>query len=200
MKRIEVRRFAGAEIRDEGGGRLEGYAAIFNQKSLLLGSFREVIKPGAFARALREGQDVRALVNHDPSRIIGRTKSGTLKLSEDRKGLRFSVDLPDTECGEALLESVRRGDIDQCSFSFTAQKQAWLEEKNAEGKMEQVRELHDVDLFDVSAVTYPAYPQTSLSARSLFPDGMPEEVRTYLTGDRELEVLRMRVRMAEIFS
>jgi uncharacterized protein len=174
----EFRRFGEVRAIDDQKRVLEGYAAVFNQRSVPLGSFSEEIKPGAFARCLSEKQDVRALINHDPSQVIGRTKSGTLTLKEDERGLHFRCEMPDTQYARDLYESIRRGDIDGASFGFIAQKQAWREEKDGDGKMQAVRELEDVDLSDISPVTYPAYPQTSLSARSqLFPDGIPVEVR-----------------------
>jgi hypothetical protein len=98
--------------------------------------------------------------------------------------LFFSVDLPDTQAARDLMESINRGDIDGCSFGFTAVRQKWADEKDENDNPICVRELHDVDLFDVSAVTYPAYPQTSVDARSLWPDGMPEEVRAHAPAEQ----------------
>jgi HK97 family phage prohead protease len=182
MKR-EIRTLRCTELRAKTGDKpgIEGYAAVFNQRSQNLGGFRETIVPGAFSRALKEDQDVRALVNHDPNQVLGRTKSGTLQLSEDKKGLRFSVDMPDTQTARDLMTSIARGDVDQCSFAFSVRKQAWGDGQDDDtGEKIAIRELHDVDLFDVSAVTYPAYPQTSVDTRSLFPDGVPEEVREHV--------------------
>ncbi|HLZ08961.1 MAG TPA: HK97 family phage prohead protease [Chloroflexota bacterium] len=177
----EIRVFRGAQIRAKAGDKpgIEGYAAVFNELSVPLWGFRERIMPGAFARALREDQDVRALMNHDPNLVLGRSKSGTLTMREDAKGLFFSCDLPDTQAARDLHALVSRGDIDQCSFGFNVTKQTWIDEKNADGTMQSIRELNDVDLFDVSAVTYPAYPQTTVDARALWPDGVPEEVRSH---------------------
>jgi uncharacterized protein len=159
--------------------KLEGYAAVFNKQSENLGGFREIIKPGAFKRTLREGADVRALFNHDPNFVLGRTKdggkTGTLSLSEDDTGLKFSIDMPDTQTARDLMTSVDRGDIDQCSFGFVVKEQNW---KAADPKndVEEIREILDCDLFDTSVVTYPAYTQTSVEARSkfMFPEGAPE--------------------------
>jgi uncharacterized protein len=178
MKR-EIRTIRG-EVRARKGGKpgVEGYAAVFNQRSENLGWFREEIMPGAFANALAEDQDVRALINHDPNLVIGRTKSGTLTLTEDEKGLRFSNDLPDTQVARDLQVSMDRGDIDQCSFGFTVRKQTWIDEKDpATGQMASIRQINEIErLFDVSVVTYPAYPQTTADNRSLWPDGEPEDV------------------------
>jgi len=179
MKR-EFRNFkAKIEVRkkDE-GSECGGYAAVFNSLSEDLGGFRERIMPGAFARALREGQDVRALVNHDPSMILGRSTAGTLSLKEDENGLEWNCSMPNTSYASDLRESLNRGDIDQCSFGFVARTTKWSEEPDPDDPKRTmvVRELHDVDLFDVSAVTYPAYPQTNCDMRTLFPDGEPDDV------------------------
>ncbi len=157
--------------------RIEGYAAVFNVPSHDLGGFIEKVKPGAFARAITAKSDVRALINHDPNCVIGRTKAGTLQLSEDSKGLRFIATLPNTNYARDLYESIRRGDMDQCSFSFTPVKQTWGEMRQADGSYIGTRDLEDVDLFDVSAVTYPAYEETSVSARGRWADCVPADVR-----------------------
>lgn len=141
---------------------MSGYAAVFNSRSQDLGGFVEVIRPGAFARAL--DMDVRALWNHDSNHVLGRTKNGTLRLREDEHGLYMEVDLPDTAMGRDVHEMVRRGDVDQMSFAFSVNKggEEWRKEDG-----QQVRELLDVALYDVSPVTYPAYEATSVSARAL---------------------------------
>lgn len=156
---------------------LEGYAAKFGTYSQDLGGFREKIKPGTFARALAENQDIRALMNHDANLVLGRTKAGTLKVFEDTLGLRWSVQLPNTQLARDLHTSVSRGDIDQCSFAFKVANggEKWTEEKGDDGTYFASRELTDVDLFDVSAVTYPAYLDTNVSAREGF---VPAEVRS----------------------
>ncbi len=132
--------------------------------------------------------DVRCLFNHNPDAVLGRTKAGTLRLSEDRTGLYFDCDLPDTQAGRDVRESVTRGDVDQCSFGFVVQGQNWREEKDGGGGTQAIRELTDVDLFDVSPVTYPAYPQTSVSARLLWPEGEPAEVRKRLSTARSVTI------------
>jgi Escherichia/Staphylococcus phage prohead protease len=177
----EVRFITGAQIRAKSGEKpgVEGYAAVFNQRSVNLGWFREEIKPGAFARAIREKQDVRGLMNHDANLVLGRTKNGTLKLKEDDFGLRFEADLPDTQTARDLHELVKRGDIDGCSFGFVVTKQTWREERQQDGSMLTIREVEDLDLFDVGPVTFPAYTQTSVDSRSLWPEGLPEEVRAH---------------------
>lgn len=165
---------------------ISGYASVYNQPTDKAG-FREVVKPTAFDRALRAKQDVRVLFNHDPSKILGRTKSGTAELFSDNKGLKFRCEMPNTTTGNDVMESIKRGDIDQCSFGFVPVKQAWVNTPDPADKNKTIttRELHDVDLADVSAVTYPAYQGTSVGEgrsmsamefRSFFPEGLPDDV------------------------
>lgn len=165
MKQRE-NRFLSREMRvkrnDAGQPMIEGYAAVFNSQSQDLGGFREVIAPGAFAGDLKTNPDVRALFNHDESLILGRTKSGTLTLSEDETGLFWSCVLPDTAAARDLAVSVERGDVDQCSFGFICLDDTW--ELN-EGT--PLRTVKAAALFDVSAVTYPAYEATSVGMRSV---------------------------------
>lgn len=181
---IERRFFRMSQVRSSRGGKgILGYAAVYDQLSDDLGGFREKILRGAFTRCLASDPDVRCLFNHNPELILGRTKSGTLDLSEDPNGLFFDCELPETSVGRDLRESVSRGDVDQCSFSFQVEGQNWREEKTPDGDVRTIRELTDVDLFDVGPVTFAAYPQTSVSARGavdakmLFPEGIPSEVR-----------------------
>lgn len=175
-----------AELRAEGQGdeiALAGYAALFNSESKDLGGFRETVAPGAFTRSLKEGADVKALVNHDPSQLLGRSKNGTLTLSQDDRGLKFRVVLnPKSQAHRDLHASVERGDMDECSFAFTVDKdgQTWTKKPDTNGSEDfyAARTLLDVDLMDVSVVTYPAYNNTSVTARSLFPDGELPEIRS----------------------
>ena len=144
------------------GTTIEGYAAVFNSLSEDLGGFREIISPGAFKRSLKAGADVRALVDHDPAKILGRNKAGTLSLREDDHGLHVRIKPPDTTAGRDTVESLRRGDVDQMSFAFSVVSDEWNTDDGQE-----VRTINDVDLHDVSIVTYAAYPDTSVAVRSL---------------------------------
>ena len=141
--------------------------------------FRERVMTGAFARAIRDKQDARHLQNHDVNRVLGRTSAGTTVISEDETGLRFETLLPDTSYARDLAALVARGDVDEGSFGFECRAggDRWVKEGGVE-----VRELVDVDLFDVSTVTFPAYPGTDaeLSQRAMFPDGIPAELRSHL--------------------
>ncbi len=145
-------------------GTLHGYAARFDSESVDLGGFTERISPGAFTEALQTS-DVRALVNHDPNLVLGRTPK-TLRLHEDHQGLRFELDLPDTTVGRDTAESVRRGDVSGCSFSFTLADAGDSWSTGAAGTSR--REIHQIGtLFDIGPVTYPAYPDTAVAARHL---------------------------------
>jgi len=193
--KIERRFIKSTELRAETQGdqmALVGYASMFGQQSEDLGGFRETVMPGAFARSIREGADVKCLMNHDPSLIMGRTKNKTLTLEEDAKGLKFRVVLPPTQAARDLHALVSRGDMDQCSFAFTARDQEWADERDGNGDLYASRKLMDVDLMDVSAVTYPAYTGTQVSARDLFPEGEPVEVRSALDATAAAKALAQR--------
>lgn len=139
---------------------LTGYAAVFNSDTDIGGWWTERIAPGAFAGSI--GRDIRALVDHDWGRIIGRTKSGTLRLSEDDRGLKVEIDVPNTTDGNDLWELVERGDISGMSFGFRVTKQEWDETIDP-----PVRTIKEVELFEVSAVAFPAYDDTEIGKRSL---------------------------------
>ena len=159
---------AGLEVRaDEGESpRIVGHAAVFDRDSDPIGGmFIERIAPGAFKRALGEGQDVRALINHDANFVLGRSKAGTLRMAEDKVGLAIEIDPPDTQAARDLMTSIGRGDIDQMSFAFTVAKGGQRWDEGGEGELD-VRTLTDLDLYDVSVVTYPAYPDTDAGVRA----------------------------------
>ena len=162
------RRCITVDLRAEGEGEsrtLEGYAVVFGSMSEDLGGFREVIEPGAFTAALSEGPDVRALFNHDPNLVLGRTTNGTLRLSEDAYGLKMAVSLPATTYATDVHTLVQRGDVNQMSFAFRARKggETWKTEEDGQ----RLRRLRALSLFDVSVVTYPAYQATTVAARAL---------------------------------
>lgn len=167
MKR-EIRTFGmtGIEIRKAGDkNMLAGHAALYDSMSRDLGGFKETIKPGAFRRAIEEKQDVKALWNHDSGVVLGRTTSGTLRIAEDDKGLAIEIDLPNTTAAADLRELIARGDVDQMSFAFITRLDEWTE-RIVDGRMSVVRELQDVDLYDVSPVTFPAYEETDIAVRA----------------------------------
>jgi HK97 family phage prohead protease len=164
----ELRSLKNVEIRKnedlEDSTTITGYASVFNEETNIGGYYREVIRPGAFKRAIEEKHDVRALVNHDENLVIGRSKAGTLVMAEDKTGLRVEIVIPNTTIGKDLRVSMERGDVDQMSFAFVVRKESW---QNPEDRVElPLREIEDVDLFDVSVVTYPAYEGTVANVRS----------------------------------
>ena len=153
----EVR--AVAEMRRSGRS-LTGYAATFGTEARIA-NFTEVIAAGAFASSLSERGDILALVDHAPTRVLGRTKTGTLELREDDKGLAFNLDVPDTQAGNDVLALAERGDLGGMSFGFTAVEEQW------EGRR---RELRAVDLREISVVAaWPAYDNTVVAARFVLP-------------------------------
>lgn len=150
----------GVEKRAEDTKRtLIGYAAVFNQDADIGGWWVERIDPGAFANTI--GGDIRALVDHDMGRVIGRTKSGTLRLSTDEYGLRVEIDVPNTTDGNDLWELVERGDVSGMSFGFRVLRQEWDERGDTD-----IRIIKEVELLEVSAVAFPAYDGTEIGKRS----------------------------------
>lgn len=163
LSSIEIRSAADGEP-----SHVVGHAAVYNTWSQDLGGFKERVLPGAFAKSLGVS-DVRCLFNHDANYIMGRTKSGTLTLSDEAKGLHFDALAPETQTiRDLVLAPIARGDIDQCSFSFQVREDTWREPKNLAGLWE--RDLVDVELFDVSPVTFPAYTQTDVVVRALLAE------------------------------
>jgi hypothetical protein len=162
VKEIERRTFTVQDVEarqtEDGTMRLRGYAAVFNDASVPL-PFKETIAPGAFRKTLSETPDVRLLINHE-GLPLARTKNGTLTLSEDDRGLFMDAVIADTSEGRDLYKLVERGDVDQMSFAFRVIRQKWSEDRST-------RTLTEVSLADgdVSVVTYPAYPTTTVEAR-----------------------------------
>lgn len=146
---------------EDGQEYLTGYAALFGDPTLIAHSFYESIHPDAFQSALARNDDVRALFNHDPNLILARTKSGSLKLEVDSKGLKSTIRIPDTTLGKDLKYHIEAGDISQMSFAFIILR----EEKR--GVLNDVPwyEILDLELFDVAPVTYPAYENTNIEVQ-----------------------------------
>lgn len=138
--------------------KLVGYAVRWNKPSeVLWGEFVEMFDRGAFTQSLASGSDVRALFEHDYSKLLGRTASGTLSIMEDDEGLRFSLDLPKTQLGDDILESVKRGDISGMSFGFRALVDEWDES----GEIAK-RTVKQAELMEITVTSIPAYPDSSL--------------------------------------
>jgi HK97 family phage prohead protease len=165
----EFRHIPAKELRvanDNGKRTLSGYAVVFNSLSEDLGGWREQIMPTAFDKCLSGNPDIVCLRDHVPSLLLGRTKSGTLRVSKNDVGILFECDLPDTQLAQDTMTAIERGDLDGCSFGMYCLSDDW---KNDAGVT--VRSVVEADMFDVSVVTYPAYQATSVGLRSLFPDG-----------------------------
>lgn len=150
------RRFAKASV---DGGNLVGLAAPYGRETRIGSEFRERIASGAFAATLNSGRDILALADHDPSRVLGRTSSGSLTLEDDAvHGLRFRLKLPNTSIGNDIRELAARGDLGGMSFGFRAIRDSWAGD---------LRTLHEVELHEISVVqAFPAYTDTTVALRS----------------------------------
>jgi len=169
MKTPDIERRGAAGGLRASGRTLTGYAAVFGTETRM-GSFTERIAPGAFSKSLASGRDILALLDHRADVLLGRTASGTLKLTEDAKGLRFDLELPDTQAGRDLVALAERGDLGGMSFGFIAEDEAWTG---------NTRELRQVDLREVSVIqAFPAYQQTEISLRN-----KPAELSFWDSGD-----------------
>ncbi|MES9985633.1 MAG: HK97 family phage prohead protease [Candidatus Thiodiazotropha sp. 6PLUC6] len=188
-------RLGTVELRDDDGeSRITGYAAIFNTLSENLGGFREQIRSGAFDSVLTN--DVRALFNHDPSLILGRTTAGTLSLDSDGTGLRYRIEPPDTQAARDLIKSIQRGDVTQSSFAFQVDDDRW--EEDDDGRL--IRTIIAIKrLYDISPVTYPAYPDTTVASRSMDHfRSVAQKAR--IEGERERDHCRLRLIRSQIIA
>ena len=158
----EIRAGIPAEMREENNGlRVEGYAAVFDEEADIGGMFREVIAPGAFTDAIGR-DDVVFLVNHE-GLPLARTRSGTLTLEQDKRGLKMSTMLdPEDPDVRSIVGKMKRGDLDKMSFAFRADVQEWDDSEDI-----PLRTIRSASLYDVSVVTTPAYDGTDIGLRSL---------------------------------
>lgn len=166
--------------RDGAPSKIAGYASVFydgtdGTQYQLYDDMVERIMPGAFDRAIRE-DDVRALFNHDPNCLLGRSVSKTLSLSVDKKGLRYEIDPPATTVGKDVAESIRRGDLSGSSFAFVPTDVVWREVDKL-----LIREINAVQLWDVGPVTYPAYDASTAGMRA--KTSAPPELRSIGSAD-----------------
>lgn len=132
---------------------VSGHASVFDSPTDIGNMFQEKIAPGAFSKTLAENDDIRCLFNHNWDNILGRTKAGTLSLNEDEQGLAFEVVLPGTSVGRDLAVSMSRGDVNQCSFGFIPTVEEW----DYTDPDYPIRTINEVELYEVSIVTIPAY-------------------------------------------
>jgi HK97 family phage prohead protease len=162
---FEIRKHEDEEGEEKKSMTLRGHASVFNSLSEDLGGFREMVKPGAFRQSVQDvedgEEDIRALSHHDTSRVLGRTSNGTLRIREDEIGLAVEIDLPDTTDGRDMQASVERGDIDSMSIGFMIRDEGESWEFPDAGVA--IRTVTDIDLFEVSAVAFPAFKQTDIS-------------------------------------
>lgn len=168
-KKVEIRTIGEAPVAGE-GRTISGYAIVFDVESRVLaswdGDFVEIIERGAVDDELLAQSDVKALFNHCDSMLLARSVNGngTLKLTVDDHGLRFEFEAPNTTLGNDILELVKRGDLQGCSFAFTADEENIKYSREGDRRLRRVRKLSG--LYDVSVVVNPAYTQTSVDARS----------------------------------
>lgn len=190
-RRVQVTELRTVDPQNEGElPTIRGYAAVFNSMSEDLGGFREFIRPGAFAKTIKEA-DVRALWNHDPNYVLGRSRSGTLLMNEDERGLAIEIRPPDVQWARDLITSMKRGDVDQMSFGFLTVRDEWNQDQDGN----VTRELVECKLFDVSPVTYPAYPATTVQARNIFQQhkAATPDPETHLADGESLKMLRRKL-------
>lgn len=183
-RRAAVTEFEVRARKDGAGVVVEGHAAVFNRLSQNLGGFVERIDPAAFDRTLGDNPDVRALINHDPSMLLGRTRSGTLRLSKDGEGLHYEIDMPDRQDARDLLVSMDRGDISHSSFAFRVMPggDEWgLTEDDFPLRTLTALSIHNGD---VSPVTYPAYEDTD--------SGVADRAYRSLADGRSLDLSQVR--------
>nr|DAY85263.1 MAG TPA: prohead serine protease [Caudoviricetes sp.] len=160
MMNTEFRTSDNIIAKDDENMIVEGYALKFNRESNLLGEFVEVISPEALRNA--DLSDVRCLIDHNSSYVLGRTVADTLKLEVDDVGLRFRCELPNTSYARDLYENIKLGNINQCSFGFTIEEDGDEFERREDGIFKRtVNKIRS--LFDVSIVTYPAYEDTDVA-------------------------------------
>lgn len=179
-QRVMSSTFEVSKSDDKNPAHVTGHAAVFDQLSENLGGFREKIAPGAFDGVLND--DVRALFNHDSNLILGRTAAKTLELSVDTTGLKVDFSIPDTSYGRDLIVSLERGDINQMSFGFKVEEEEWNEDETTGAVIRTITKVKR--LFDISPITFPAYPQTDVAKRSM--DEWKESIKAQIHPDDDL--------------
>jgi HK97 family phage prohead protease len=180
------------EIRtnQDGTASLYGHAAVFydqnraDETTYDMGGVEERIMPGAFDKSLASGEDIVALVNHDSKEVVGRRSAGTLHLNSDPKGLAFDLSLNESPRSAQLIADVRSGNMGGCSFGFRVREDGAEWEKD-------VRNLTDVELKEVSVVTFPAYTGTSVGLRALGDDSIGFDLDLWKARQRRAVALRI---------
>jgi HK97 family phage prohead protease len=167
MKNNNKQFFPSVELRaykteEESRMLVEGYAIVFNSESRDLGGFTEVVKENALDKALERNTDVLALYGHDYQNVLGRQSADTLQLEKDERGIKFTLDLPNTQLGRDVYTLVERGDLKGNSFGFTVEKDSW--DKKGDKVIRTIEQVRD--LFEISIVSLPAYEATELVKRN----------------------------------
>lgn len=184
------------EVREDGDKKktIQGYAAVFNKDSENFGGWIERVDPKAFDDVMKD--DVRGLFNHDSNIVLGRAGK-SMRLSVDSVGLKYEIDLPETRAAQDLYESVKRGDISESSFGFITKEHSW--ETNKDKSKPSVRTILKLErLFDVGPVTFAAYPDTKVAARSL--DTLNNSGNTALVDHAEMDQSLMKLQLNKLKS
>lgn len=184
---IEVR-----AVNADGSIPFKGHAALFNKRYDVYGMWNEEFAPGAFSKTIAEG-DVRMLINHDPNMVLARSKPGTLRLSEDTRGLLVEADMGPTTYAQDLAVTMGRGDVNQMSHAFRAVKENWDENPKI-----PLRTIVEAKLFDVSVVTYPMNEGTEATLRSVQFDSMLRTLGLDEMEAEQREALLMQVTTGDI--
>jgi uncharacterized protein len=187
------------------GNVIRGYAAVFYDASNpdgtqydLWSDLIERVMPGAFDRAISEAHDARGLFNHDANWLLGRVSSGTVRLSVDATGLAYEIDVNESDPQwQSVSAKIDRGDITGSSFGFMVRKATWIEEKDADGSTIYYRQIEDVDLYDVSPVTWPAYTGTS-AGRDIGPKDREALLGEAMAARAQLDHVRVKTRLASL--
>jgi HK97 family phage prohead protease len=183
MKNNNKQFFPSVELRaykseEESRMLVEGYAIVFNSESRDLGGFTEVVKENALDKALERNTDVLALYGHDYQNVLGRQSANTLQLEKDERGIKFTLDLPNTQLGRDVYTLVERGDLKGNSFGFTVEKDSW--DKKGDKVIRTIEQVRD--LFEISIVSLPAYEATELVKRNFeefaedITEAIPEDI------------------------
>lgn len=186
------------EERADGQPKIVGYAAVYydgtrSTEFELWPGLRERIAPGAFDNALAPAGEIVGLLNHDPSSLLGRRSAGTMRVTSDSVGLRYEIDVPDTQIGRDTVESIRRQDLGGSSFSFEVRNDGQEFSKSGDG---EIRTLTDLNVGDVGPVTFPAYDATTTSLRSRGEDGEARSAYdAWKAGQASAAVLRRSYRL-----
>lgn len=181
------------ESAEQNGNTIRGYAAVYNSDSEWMGGFYEQIATGAFDDVMEN--DVRAYFNHDENLLLGRVSSGTLRISTDKRGLFYEVDLPNTTYANDLAELMKRGDVNQSSFAFLIEKDRWEQRDGTTYRIiEKVSRL-----LDVSPVSQPAYPDATSELKRDLETETKEETKAASVENTESEVVETKEEGSDLY-